>query len=185
MWTFRGWYFFKTDPFRIFKLQLSESVLSLLLFVSHLGVISCALCNCFVRGCDDFLLCFVTRSCSLVAIYISEFTWYKKGSVGLNDFYLMMKNVACSDYFLSSWWGMLSNFFSFFFAAGLTLRGHENDLFQAYRLNISCPFCFLQSLQDLSLMRCSLSIFFDFGSRITTFIWWICTLFQSARVYAE
>ena len=32
---------------------------------------------------------------------------------------------------------------------------------------ISCHFCFLQ---DLFLMRCSLSIFFGFGSRITEFI---------------
>ena len=39
-------------------------------------------------------------------------------------------------------------------------------------LIISCHFCFLL---DLSLMRCSLSIFFRFGSRITAFIWWLCT----------
>ena len=39
-------------------------------------------------------------------------------------------------------------------------------------LIISCHFCFLQ---DLSLMRCSLSIFFGFGLRIATFIWWIFT----------
>ena len=57
---------------------------------------------------------------------------------------------------------------NFTFAADLTLRA---DLFQAYWLIISCHFCFLQ---DLFLMRCSLSIFFAFGSRITAFIWWIC-----------
>ena len=39
-------------------------------------------------------------------------------------------------------------------------------------LIIFCHFCFLQ---DLSLMQSSLSIFFGFGSRIATFIWWIFT----------
>ena len=48
------------------KLYLSEPVLYLLLFVSYLEVISCALCNCFVRKFDDFLLCFVTRSCRML-----------------------------------------------------------------------------------------------------------------------
>ena len=37
-------------------------------------------------------------------------------------------------------------------------------------------FCFLQ---DLYQMRCSLSIFFGFGSRIRTFIWWVCTVKNS------
>ena len=49
--------------------------------------------------CDAFLY---EVEFSPVAICIFEFTRYKKGSVGLNDFYLMMQNVACSDYFLSS-----------------------------------------------------------------------------------
>ena len=35
-----------------------------------------------------------------------------------------------------------------------------------------CHFCFLQ---NLFLMQRMLSIFFGFGSRITAFIWWICT----------
>ena len=55
---------------------------------------------------------------------------------------------------------------------GLTLTDHEADLFQAYWLIVSRHFCFLKVL---SLMRYNLSIFFGFGSRITTFIWWICT----------
>ena len=66
--------------------------------------------------------------------------------------------------------------------------------FQEYWLIISCHFCFLQ---DLSLMWCSLSIFFGLGPRITTFInycivytknlYWkeFAQLFQNARVYAE
>ena len=54
------------------------------------------------------------------------------------------------------------------FAAGFTLKGHEADMFQALLINYFFGhFCFLQ---DLSLMRCSLSIFFGFGSRITMFI---------------
>ena len=48
--------------------------------------------------------------------------------------------------------GRLCGRASFIFAAGLTLRGHEADLFQACWLIISCHFCFLQ---DVSLMWCS------------------------------
>ena len=83
---------------------------------------------------------------------------------------------------------------NYIFEAGVMLRGHEADLFQEYWLIISCHFWFLQ---DLSLMRCSLSIFFGLGSRIMTFInycivymknlYWkeLTPLFQNARVYAE
>ena len=107
---------------------------------------------------------------SRVAIYISEFTRYKKGSVGLNDFTSWCKMSFVPIIFFLA--GRLCYRANFIFAAGLTLRGHEADLFPAYWLIISCHFCFLQ---DLSLMKCSLSIFFGFGSRIITFIWWICT----------
>ena len=148
-----------------------------------LGDIQFWICNCFVCEFDDFLLCFVMHSCRIGWILtsselqvISKFTRYKKGSVGLNDVKFC--------------------FFRLFsvFAAGLMLRGHEADLFQEYRLIISCQFCFLQ---DLSLMRCSLSIFLGLGSRVTTFInycivyminlYWkeFAPLFQNARAYAE
>ena len=90
--------------------------------------------------------------------------------------------------------GILCRRANFIFAAGLMLRGHEADLFQEYWLIISCHFCFLQ---DSSLMRCSLGIFFGLGSRIMTFInycivymmnlYWkeFAQLFQNATVYAE
>ena len=76
----------------------------------------------------------------------------------------LVLNVACPIIFFVA--GGLCCRANSIFAAGLTMRGHETDLFQAYWLIISCHFCFLQ---DLSLMPCSLSIFFGFGSRITTF----------------
>ena len=114
---------------------------------------------------------------SRVTIYISEFTRYKKGSVGLNDF--------------TSWCKMSLVPIIFFLAGRLCCRESAVEkmlflrlvsrwevmklicFFQAYwSITISCHFWFLQ---DLSLMKCSLSIFFGFGSRITKFIWWICT----------
>ena len=55
-----------------------------MLFVTLLSVnlmISCSVLSCVLVGSVEF---------SPVANYISEFTQYKKGSVGLNDFYLMM-----------------------------------------------------------------------------------------------
>ena len=55
-----------------------------MLFVTVLSVnsmISCSALSCVLVGSVEF---------SPVANYKSTFTGYKKGSVGLNDFYLMM-----------------------------------------------------------------------------------------------
>ena len=78
---------------------LTKQILSLpgsSLFASQLEVLSCAFCFGQELTFDDFLLCLVTRcfqgaEFSRIVIYWPELTWYKTaGSVGLNDFYLIM-----------------------------------------------------------------------------------------------
>ena len=59
---------------------------------------------------------------------------------------------------------------NFIFAADLTLRG-QLKLTCLRHIDYKCNYF----LSFLFLTGCSLSIFFGFGSRITAFIWWICT----------
>ena len=172
-------------------------VFSLLLFVSHLEVISCALCNSFVCEFDDFLLCFVMRSCRISWILTSSELHIRINTVQkgvCRPKWLLPHDVKCClfHYFLSSGYIMLES--KLYFCGWSHVERSWSWPFQEYWLIISCHFCFLQ---DLSLMWCSLSIFFGLGPRITTFInycivymknlYWkeFAQLFQNARVYAE